>query len=182
MTPRTVMFSLQQDMTVGELLKRHRVLPYSRMPIYAETTDDIKLFVLRNEVLMAAAQDRHDTPLQELARPLHSIPEGMTVDTVLNEFTTRQQHMFLVFDEYGGTAGIITMEDAVESLIGVEITDESDLVADLRELAQQRYKRQQELLGIISEQKTEITELKEEAEDQAGEEPPSQEHSSPRES
>lgn len=173
MTPRTVMFSLQQDMTVGELLQRNRVLPYSRMPIYDETTDDIKLFVLRNEVLMTAAQDRHDTPLKELARPLHSVPESMTVDTVLDEFTARQQHMFLVFDEYGGTAGIITMEDAVESLIGVEITDESDLVADLRELAQQRYQRQQELLGIISQQRTTP---KDETADEAGEETPSQEH------
>lgn len=154
MTPRTVMFTLQQDITVGEVLRKHRVLPYSRMPIYAEDSDDIKSFVLRNEVLMAAAQDRHDVPLKQLARPLHSVPESMTVDTVLDEFTTRQQHMFLVFDEYGGTAGIITMEDAIESLIGVEITDESDLVADLRQLAQQRYRRQQELLGILTEQES----------------------------
>ena len=175
MTPRTVMFSLQEDMTVGELLKRHRVLPYSRMPIYKESTDDIKRFVLRNEVLMAVAQDKHHTPLQELARPLHSVPESMTVDTVLKEFTTRQSHMFLVFDEYGGTAGIITMEDAVESLIGVEITDESDLVADLRELAQQRYQRQQELLGMIAEQKTTFVEVPNGAKEQTEEEAPSQE-------
>ena len=177
MTPRTVMFSLQQDMTVGELLKRHRVLPYSRMPIYDESSDDIKLFVLRSEVLMAAAQDKHDTGLKTLARPLHSVPESMTVDTVLDEFTNRQQHLFLVFDEYGGTAGIITMEDAVESLIGVEITDESDLVEDLRELAQQRYQRQRELLGIISEHKMQSSEPNVEDEDQTGEETPSQERS-----
>ena len=124
MTPRTVMLAFQQDMTIGEVLKKHRVLPYSRIPIFAESTDDCKAFVLRSELLMAAAQDRDDTHLKELSRPLHSVPESMSVDVVLNEFTRRQEHLFLVFDEYGGTAGIVTMEDAIESLIGVEITDE----------------------------------------------------------
>ncbi len=150
MTPRTVMFSLQEDMKLSEVLSKHKVLPYSRMPIYTESADDIKAFALRSDVLMAAAQNEEAKTLKEFSRPLDSVPESMPVDKVLEEFTNRQAHMFLVFDEYGGTAGIITMEDAVESLIGVEITDESDLVADLRELAQQRYQRQQRVLGIIA--------------------------------
>lgn len=151
MTPRTVMLALQEDMTVGAVLKKHKVLPYSRIPLYTETFDDIKTFVLRGDLLMAAAQDQDETLIRELARPLDSVPENMTVDTVLAEFTNRQQHVFLVFDEYGGTAGIITMEDAIESLIGVEITDESDLVADMRQLARQRYQRQLKLLGMITD-------------------------------
>src|SRR5690606_32762304 len=141
----------QEDMTVGDVLKTHKVLPYSRIPLYTETCDDIKTFVLRGDLLMAAAQDQDEKPIRELARPLDSVPENMTVDAVLAAFTNRQQHMFLVFDEYGGTSGIITMEDAIESLIGVEITDESDLVADLRQLARQRYQRQLKLLGIITD-------------------------------
>lgn len=151
MTPRTVMLALKETMTVGEVMKKHKLLPYSRIPLYTENFDDIRLFVLRSDILMAAAQDQDQKTLAELARPLDSVPESMTVDTVLEEFTNRQQHMFLVFDEYGGTAGIITMEDAIESLIGVEITDESDIVADLRELAQQRYRRQQRLLGMLTD-------------------------------
>ena len=149
MTPRTVMFALQEDMTVGEVLLRQRVLPYSRMPLYRESTDDARSFVLRNEVLMAVARDEHERTLKDMARPLHPVPESMSVAAVLDEFTTRGEHLFLVFDEYGGTEGLVTMEDAIESLIGVEITDESDLVADLRELADQRFRRQQELLGVI---------------------------------
>ncbi len=149
MTPRTVMFALQEDMTVAEVLQRQRVLPYSRMPLYSESADDARGFVLRNEVLMAAARDEHERHLKTMARPLHPVPESMSVAAVLDEFTTRGEHMFLVFDEYGGTEGLVTMEDAIESLIGVEITDESDLVADLRQLADQRFRRQQELLGII---------------------------------
>ncbi|MBZ0296430.1 MAG: CNNM domain-containing protein [Anaerolineae bacterium] len=153
MTPRTVVLAFQQDTTVDEVINRHKVLPYSRIPIYDENTDDIIAFVLRNEILTAAAQDRPHVPLKELSRSLHSIPETMQVTKALEEFMSRQQHMFLVFDEYGGTAGIITMEDAFESLLGVEITDESDIVADMRELAQQRYQRQQQLLGVIVDEK-----------------------------
>ncbi|MDE0610991.1 MAG: CNNM domain-containing protein [Anaerolineaceae bacterium] len=149
MTPRTVMFALQEDMTVGEVIRRQQVLPYSRMPLFSQSTDDARSFVLRNEVLMAAARDDHDRRLKEMARPLHPVPVSMSVATVLDEFTARGEHMFLAFDEYGGTAGIVTMEDAIESLIGVEITDESDLVADLRQLADQRFRRQQELQGMI---------------------------------
>lgn len=148
MTPRTVMLALRKDLTVGEVMQKNRLLPYSRIPIYDRTPDDANAFVLRSDILSAAAEDRHSVTLAEMARPLHSIPETTTVERALNEFVSRHQHIFLVFDEFGGTAGLITLEDAIESLLGVEITDESDLVADLRQLAQQRYERQAKLLGL----------------------------------
>lgn len=148
MTPRTVTLSFPQSCTVGEVMQAHRLLPFSRIPIYDQSPDDTSAFVLRSDILSAAAEDRDGVTLAELARPLHSIPETMTVDRVMAEFVSRHEHIFLVFDEFGGTAGIITLEDAVESLLGVEITDESDLVADLRLLAQQRYERQAKLLGL----------------------------------
>lgn len=152
MTPRTVVLAFQQDMTVEQVMKRHKVLPYSRLPIYSKSTDDIHAFVLRSDILTAAAQDQPNITLKEISRPIHSIPETMPLSKAMEEFMSRQQHIFLVFDEYGGTAGIITMEDALESLLGAEITDESDIVADLRQLAQQRYQRQQRLLGTINEE------------------------------
>ncbi len=148
MTPRTVMLALRKELTVGAVMQTHRLLPYSRIPLYDRTPDDASAFVLRSDILSAAAEDRDSVTLAEMARPLHSIPETMTVERALTEFISRHQHIFLVFDEFGGTAGLITLEDAVESLLGVEITDESDLVADLRQLAQQRYERQAKLLGL----------------------------------
>lgn len=147
MTPRTVMFALPQNTTIGEVVEKHPHLPYSRIPIFGENHDDIKFFVLRHDIFSQSANDKNNIPLIELKRPIHSVPATLSVAKVLNEFTTRGEHIFLVFDEYGGTAGIITMEDAVESLLGAEITDESDIVADMREFAQQRYKRQLGLLG-----------------------------------
>ncbi len=145
MTPRTVMFRFQQDITVHTVIDRHRALPYSRIPIYDKNDDDIVGFVLRHDILTCAAEDRLDVKLRSLARPLHPVPETLSVTRVMDEFIARQEHIFLVFDEHGGTSGIITMEDALESLLGTEITDESDVVADMRQLAQQRYLRQKAL-------------------------------------
>lgn len=139
MTPRTVVFMLPEDMTVGEVLAIHQILTYSRIPIYKDSVDDVTGFVLRHQLLSAVAEEKGQLCLPELSRAIHSVPETLSVARVLEEFTQRQEHIFLVIDEYGGTAGIITLEDALESLLGTEITDETDLVADLRALAKQRH-------------------------------------------
>lgn len=154
MTPRTVVDAFSKDMTVGELLRTRKAIPYSRIPIYNGHIDDIEGFVLRHDVLKYAAEDKHDVPLSAMVRTMHVVPETLTVTKVLDEFTQRREHIFLVIDEYGGTAGIITMEDAVESLLGVEITDESDLVADLRQLAQQRADRQRIIQQVTARPET----------------------------
>lgn len=149
MTPRTVMFALHQNMTVKDVLVKHRVLPYSRIPIYNESLDDIQGFVLRHEILLRAAKHQEHDEITAFKRELHYVPETLTVAKAMEEFVNRQEHMFLVFDEYGGTAGIITMEDAIESLLGAEITDESDIAEDLRKVAQERNKRQMGFLNAV---------------------------------
>lgn len=149
MTPRTVVMSLQQDMTVGEVVKQFQVLHYSRIPIYDNDKDDISGFVLRLEILKRAAEDQHNVPLKDFKMDIHPIPESLSVAKVLDEFMQRGDHIFLAIDEYGGTAGIVTLEDSVESLLGAEIIDESDLVPDTRQLAQQRYLRQRALVNPI---------------------------------
>lgn len=150
MTPRTVVLALREQMTIGEVMSTKRALPYSRIPVYNENLDDITGFVLRHDILARAAKDEDNVRLSEIKRDLHPIPETVTVAKALNEFVARQQHMFLVIDEYGGTAGVITMEDALESLLGAEITDESDLVADMRKMAQERYEKNIGLLNSLS--------------------------------
>ena len=147
MTPRTVVMSLQQDTTVGDVVKEHQVLHYSRIPIYNNDKDDITGFVLRLDILKRAAEDQHDVKLIDFKMDIHPVPESLSVAKALDEFMGRGEHIFLVIDEYGGTAGLVTLEDAVESLLGAEITDESDLVTDTRKLAQQRYVRQRALVN-----------------------------------
>lgn len=141
MTPRTVVTAFDQELTVAEVMQENAVLPYSRIPIYDETIDNVVGYVLRHDIVHHVANDRDTVQLKTLVRSIDAIPETITVAQVLDEFIAKREHIFLVLDEYGGTAGVLTMEDAVESLLGIEITDESDLVADLRQLAQQRYQR-----------------------------------------
>lgn len=141
MTPRTVVLALNETLTVEEALQSHP-LPYSRIPIFDDTVDNVTGYVLRHDIVQAAAADRHDTLLSSLRRPIHALPDSVSVAQVLDEFIRKKEHIALILDEYGGTEGVVTMEDAIESLLGIEITDESDLVADLRQLAQQRYQRQ----------------------------------------
>lgn len=150
MTPRTVVLAFQEDMTLTEVLTKHRSLPYSRIPIYNENHDDITGFVLRHDLYYRYATEGDDVALRDLKREIHGVPETNSVAQVLDSFMVNQEHIYLVIDEYGGTAGIITMEDALESLLGIEITDESDLVADLRKMAEQRYARQSKLLEVTT--------------------------------
>lgn len=148
MTPRTVLLALEENTTVGEVLREKKLLHYSRIPVFKGHIDDIAGFVLRNDILAQAADDHYDVKIGDLVLPIHPVPETLTAAKALDEFMARQQHIFLVIDEYGGTAGVLTLEDAVESLLGREITDESDLVVDMRELAQQRFMRQRALYNL----------------------------------
>ena len=139
MTPRTVVLMIQADQTVGDVMDQHNILPFSRIPVFEESTDDVKGYVLRHEIYKRAAADERSVKMRDIALELKVVPETISVAQVLDQFIAAQDHIFLVIDEYGGTAGLITMEDAVETLLGIEILDESDRVADLRLLAQRRY-------------------------------------------
>lgn len=150
MTPRTVVLAFPNTMTVREVIDTHSTIPYSRIPIYTDSMDHINGFVLRTDIYQTFAMSDPNTMLKDLKRPIAVIPETNSLASVFDEFITKQEHILLVIDEYGGTAGILTMEDSIESLLGIEITDESDLVADLRKMAAQRYQSQQKLLESIT--------------------------------
>jgi CBS domain containing-hemolysin-like protein len=141
MTPRTVVMALQQDQKVGDVLESLVSFPYSRIPIYESDLDDSSMYVLRSDLFKAAARGDKEVLLKQLGRDLYAIPESKPVAKVLEDFIARKEHIFLLFDEHGGTEGVVTLEDVLESLLGIEITDETDLVADLRELALERYQR-----------------------------------------
>ena len=148
MTPRTVMAMFQERQTIAEITASGALLPFSRIPVYGDSADDIKGYVLRHDIYKRAAADDHAVRLSDIVRPLDVVPETNSVAQVLDDFIAKQEHIFLVIDEYGGTAGLITMEDAVETLLGIEILDESDPVADLRQLARRRYQSQLDQLRL----------------------------------
>ena len=141
MTPRTVVFMLEAGQTVAGVLKEHPKLRFSRIPIMGEGPDDLKGIVLRTDVYEAMAAGRGDATLGSLRRDLHAVPDTATLMSVLERFSTTGHHVFLVVDEYGGTSGVITLEDVVETMLGSEIVDETDPAPDMRRLAMKTRQR-----------------------------------------
>ncbi len=135
LTPRTVVFMLQRDLTVQQVLEQHGPLRFARIPVYGESLDDVVGVVLRHALNEALRDGRGASTLAELATPIHAVPEDAPLDRVLDEFVNHRGQLFLAVDEHGGTAGIITLEDAIETLLGAEIVDETDQVVDMRKLA-----------------------------------------------
>jgi CBS domain containing-hemolysin-like protein len=140
MTPRTVIFSCASDETIDEALKRPEIQMYSRIPLReGESLDDGATgYAMTKDLFRAALNGNGSMKLKELAREIDFVPENGELDVTLDLFLKRKQHIFLVVDEYGGIEGLITMEDIIETILGAEIIDEADKVADLRELAKQR--------------------------------------------
>lgn len=148
MTPRTVIFLFPQEMTVEEVMNKHKEIGFSRIPVYGEHRDDIRGFVLKNDILLAYSRNGGATKLKELIRELGVTREKTQLADVLNAMLNGRHHLLLVLDEYGGTAGLVTLEDVVETLIGMEIVDEADKAVDMRALARKRSQERLKRLGI----------------------------------
>ncbi len=125
-TPRARLLAFPAGKTVGEIVRENNPIRFSRIPVFGRDLDDITGFVLRQQLLRASVEGRTQATAGVLAEPLHAVPLSASVGTVLDAFIHRREHIFLVVDEYGGTAGIITLEDALETLLGSEIADEGD--------------------------------------------------------
>jgi len=138
MTPRIVVFSLSADKTVAEAYATPDILHHSRIPVYGENNEDIIGIVTRRRILLAAAADTMDVRMNELMQPVRFVLETQTLDTVLRQFLDARMHLFVVLDEYGGLSGVVSLEDVLEEILGSEIVDETDEVADLRALAKSR--------------------------------------------
>ena len=151
MTPRVVVFGLPESMTVAEFMDRHAATPFSRIPLFRKSLDDISGFALKDDILMAAAQDDHGALLGGLAREMLKVPSTMPVIAAFETFLSERNHIAMVLDEYGGFEGIVTMEDVVETLIGLEIVDEVDTVEDMQQQARELWKRRATRMGLVVE-------------------------------
>ena len=141
MTPRTVVFWISQEKTIRDLLEEHVQLQFSRIPLYDVKEDTIRGVVLRRDIMNQIARQKTDLPVESLARPPEFVPETTTVYRLLNQLIARKTHLAVVLDEYGGFSGVVTMEDAIETLLGKEIVDEFDPVEDMRKLAHKKRSR-----------------------------------------
>ncbi len=143
LTPRSVVFALIKENTVKEVIDKYSPLVFSRIPIYEESLDHMIGFVHRFDIVKEQAEDHFTRTMEELMEPIHTVQETDSVATILDEFVKRRQQLFMVADEFGTTVGIITLEDAIETLLGVEIVDEHDSVVDMRKFARDKHQRMQ---------------------------------------
>ena len=141
LTPRSVVYALQKDLTVRQALDEYENFIFSRIPIYNNDLDEITGLVRRDNLLNSKAEDKIDITMEALSNPVHEVQEKDSVGTILDEFVRRREHLFIVKDEFGQFVGIITLEDAIETLLGVEIVDETDSVVDMRKLAVSKGKK-----------------------------------------
>ena len=135
MTPRSVIFALRNTDTVGKVIDKHSPIAFSRIPIFGKDLDQIVGIVSRYTLVNKQAEDQFNINMSEIMNPIHSVTEKTSVSDVLDLFVKRREQMFIVTEEFGTTTGIITLEDAIETLLGVEIVDEHDSVIDMRKLA-----------------------------------------------
>lgn len=148
MTPRVAVVMMRCDQTVGEIMDASRAMAFSRFPVYGESDEDIRGYVLKTDIMLAQAQGSGDTRLDELKREVLFVPEFVSLQNLFSQLLARQEHFAVVVDEYGGLAGVVTMEDVLETLLGMEIVDESDTVEDLRHAAREKWKARARKMGI----------------------------------
>mgnify|MGYP001818849436 FL=1 len=148
MTPRTVISGLPQDMRVTEALAAKPTVTFSRLPLYQSDLDHITGFILKDDLLITKAQNRGDVKLETLKREIKTVPGNMSLSNLLEFLLEKRQHIALVIDEYGGTKGLVTTEDVVETLLGMEIVDEMDRVEDMQALARQQWTKRARALGL----------------------------------
>jgi len=141
MTPRSVMFALQEEETVGSVIEKHSPIAFSRIPVFNKDLDDITGIVNRYTLVDKQAQDEYEVKMNYMMKSIFSIDEITSVSDALDLFVKRRQQMFVVKDEFGTTTGLITLEDAIETLLGVEIVDEHDNVVDMRKFAKAKLKQ-----------------------------------------
>lgn len=164
MTPRTVMFSLPADTRVGELVPRGNLtggegdeagpedtlrrstMIFSRIPVYDGSPEKIIGYVLKDEIFLRAARDELDLPLAKIVRKLQVVPDSLPLPALFERLVATQEQIALVVDEYGGVDGVVTMEDVLETLLGLEIVDEADDTVDMREMARRKWRERRAAL------------------------------------
>lgn len=162
MTPRTVMFAIPADKTVDDVVPksalggprtddtiRTATMVFSRIPVYREHQDDVAGYVLKDELFLAAARGMGDVPVGDLVREMLVVPDTLPVYELFERLLNEREHIALVVDEYGGVDGVVSMEDVLETLLGLEIVDEVDATDDMREMARKKWRERRARLGTV---------------------------------
>ncbi|HEY9129280.1 MAG TPA: CBS domain-containing protein, partial [Sulfurovum sp.] len=148
LTPRTVVFALDGSRSIKDIVEREpAIFKFSRVPVYDKSIENITGIVMTKKIFKQALKD-DSVALNTIKKDIFTISENLPVSKALDLFIKKKEHMFLVVDGYDQTEGIVTLEDCVETILGVEIVDESDSDVDMRELAKQKMRLKRRLESI----------------------------------
>jgi CBS domain containing-hemolysin-like protein len=152
MTPRVVVRVASEEQTIGDFYATTGQLPFSRIPLYeGKVKEHISGYFLKAELLESLVQGNGDSRLSTIKRDITVVHESFPISDLFSQFLEKREHIALVVDEYGGMAGIVTMEDVMETLLGLEITDESDSTVDMQALARENWKARARRIGLIKD-------------------------------
>lgn len=149
MTPRAVMKIASEERTIADFFDDNPKLRFSRIPVYTEKMDNITGFVLKDNVLEEMINKNGEIPLKEIKREILVTRRSTPIPTLFEIFIQKREAIALVVDEYGSVSGLVTMEDVIETLLGLEIMDESDNIADLQSLARKNWETRAKATGVI---------------------------------
>ncbi len=152
MTPRTVLKTANEEQTIQEFFDENPMLRFSRIPIYAEQSDNITGYFLKDQLLEAIIKGNGDQPLKNIKRSILVTKRSLPIPNLFEQLIDQREHIALVVDEYGSVSGLVTQEDMIETLLGLEIMDESDNIEDLQLLARKSWERRAKRLGIIDDE------------------------------
>lgn len=149
MTPRTVMSTANENMTIQKFYEENPSLKFSRIPIYANLPDNISGYILKDQLLEAIIKGNGEDPLKSIVRKIYIITRNLPIKSLFDTLIKEHEHIALVVDEYGSLSGLVTQEDIIETLLGLEIVDESDGEEDLQHLARKMWEIRAKRNGII---------------------------------
>ncbi|MFO7616800.1 MAG: hemolysin family protein [Bacteroidales bacterium] len=152
MTPRVVVAVADENLTLREFLKSKNYLNFSRIPVYSNNEENFTGYVFRQTVLEKLAEDQHDLLLKDVRREILIVPNSIVLYSLWEKLLEKKEHIAMIVDEYGGLDGIVTMEDIIETLLGLEIVDEKDTITDMRQYARERWKTRQAKYKILEQE------------------------------
>lgn len=151
MTPRTVVLAANENTNIRDFFDNHPKLRFSRILLFQENIDNTIGYFLKDDMLTAIIKEEGQNTLKSIMRPIQVVPDNIPIPKLFDELMNKREHIALVTDEYGGMQGIVTIEDIIETLLGLEIVDEMDNIEDLQQLARKKWEERARNIGILEE-------------------------------
>jgi len=149
MTPRVVVVLADENLKLGEFLKSKDYLTFSRIPVYSQNEENVTGYVIRENVFENLAEDKHNLQLKDFKRDITVVPNSITLFAIWEKLLDKKEHIAMIVDEYGGLDGIVTLEDIIETLLGLDIVDEKDTITNMQDYARKRWQRRKAKYNLL---------------------------------